>query len=865
MVAAIIASLFVFIGFCAPLGWVFWILKPKEGRGRAFAILLWGLWSVSSLLLAAVLAAAFSVATVMGGIAWLCLSAVVCYVGCRLAPEPPPPEEKPEAQATDEWLKVEPSAAVRKALTEGGIGGRLLLALPSDISGAVFGERMLIATDEHLAALTIKDGKGAHAGDGDGAVTLDFSVSLTDITGVKAEGLVGGGAFEVAIRGAPREILRYSNAHTRDYAQFAKKLNDYLKARDSKIGPCDVEPGKTEPPKLSFVDVDRGSDRTCPGCGGPLPEGSSVCPRCLKKMKVIRRLLALSAPHKGKIIVLASLMLMGTATSLLPPYLIKVMVDDVLLVPGREPLLLAIVLGMVMVRAVGVVLETVRGKLSVWVGARITLEVRAKCFHHLQTLSLSYFDKQKVGGLMSRLDRDTRSLQNFLVDGAQFTIINSLTLVGISVIMFALNWWLALIVFLPAPFVIIGWAFFMKRLHRLFGRLWQRFQRFGAFLNDTLTGVRVVKAFGQEQREVMRFDTESQNLMDASVAAESTWWTIMPSMNFLMQSGGLLIWFFGGRQVMSGEVKLGVLMAFLGYIGMFYGPLSIVTRLNHWIAHSLTAAERIFEVLDTEPEIIDSSEATPMPEIEGEVEMKSVSFSYDKIKPVLKNVSIKVKPGEMIGLVGRSGAGKSTTINLICRLYDVDEGEIAVDGLDVKRIRISDLRSQVGVVLQETFLFSGTIAENIAYARADAAQEEIMQASLAANAHDFIMKRPDGYETQVGEGGKGLSGGEKQRISIARAILHNPRILILDEATSAVDTETERQIQEALARLVMGRTTFAIAHRLSTLRNANRLLVLKDGELAELGTHEELMEKDGTYAKLVGMQTEMNRIMAVKG
>jgi len=307
-------------------------------------------------------------------------------------------------------------------------------------------------------------------------------------------------------------------------------------------------------------------------------------------------------------------------------------------------------------------------------------------------------------------------------------------------------------------------------------------------------------------------------------------------------------------------------MAFMNYMWMFYVPIQSIAHENNWVQRALTAAGRIFEILDSEPEAYEAPDAVPMPDVKGDVEFRNVTFGYDKHKPVLKDVSLDVQAGEMIGLVGHSGAGKSTTINLICRFYNVQEGQILIDGVDIRKIRLSDLRRQIGVVPQETYLFHGTIAENIAYGKRDATKEDIIRAARAANIHDVIMRFPDGYDTQVGERGALLSGGERQRISIARSILHNPKILILDEATSSVDTETERQIQEALDRLIRQRTTFAIAHRLSTLRNSSRLVVLEKGKVVEVGTHEELVQKpDGIYRKLVDIQTELSQIKVVDG
>jgi ATP-binding cassette subfamily B protein len=322
----------------------------------------------------------------------------------------------------------------------------------------------------------------------------------------------------------------------------------------------------------------------------------------------------------------------------------------------------------------------------------------------------------------------------------------------------------------------------------------------------------------------------------------------------------------GGRRVIGGDgMTLGLLMTFIAYLGMFYGPMQFLSRVADWLARALASAERIFEILDSEPDVREAAEAVAIPRIAGRIAFENVTFGYDAHKPVLKGVSFDVAEGEMIGLVGHSGAGKSTTINLVCRFYDVQDGAIRVDGIDIRQIAQSDLRSQLGVVLQETFLFNDSILENIRYARPEADREDVIAAAIAANAHDFIVRKPDGYDAVVGERGAALSGGERQRIAIARAILHNPRVLILDEATSSVDTDTEKQIQDAIARLIRGRTTLAIAHRLSTLRHANRLIVLKNGKIEEMGSHDELMEKKGEFHRLVQMQSELSRITAVQG
>lgn len=402
-------------------------------------------------------------------------------------------------------------------------------------------------------------------------------------------------------------------------------------------------------------------------------------------------------------------------------------------------------------------------------------------------------------------------------------------------------------------------------MHRLWPRWWHLRGLLNSAIHDNLSGIRVVKAFASEDREIERFHPISSELSRAGIRTEQTWLTMFSVLTFTTGLGAIIVWSVGGMEVLRGTLTLGTLLTFIAFLSIFYGPLQFANRFSEWLGRALAAADRVFEILDSSPSVPEAADPVPIGGIDGHVEFKNVTFGYDLHNPVLKNLSLTVKPGEMIGLVGHSGAGKSTTINVLCRLYDVNEGQICIDGIDVRKIRQKELRSQIGLVMQDTFLFNGTIAENISYSKSGATREEIIEAAKAANAHDFISAKPDGYDTIVGERGNTLSGGERQRISIARAILHNPRILVLDEATSAVDTDSEKQIQDAIARLTKGRTTFAIAHRLSTLRYADRLVVIKEGEIQEVGTHDELLEKKGEFHRLVEMQQEMSRIKAVGG
>ncbi len=455
-------------------------------------------------------------------------------------------------------------------------------------------------------------------------------------------------------------------------------------------------------------------------------------------------------------------------------------------------------------------------------------------------------------------------LQEFLVDGLQYMIINVLTIIGIVGFLFSMSVKITLLILLPVPFIAI-WSFlFWRYMRNIFNKYGQRWSQLGSRLNESLNGIRVVKAFAQEEREIAAFDKRNDELGDISRRSARNWLIMWSTMELVTGAGILIVWYFGGGEVLGERLTVGTLLAIYSYMWMVYGPLEWMAQVNSWMTRAFAGAERIFEVIDAPPESYEDPDALAMPDVDGRVHFDGVTFGYDKSKPVLHEIQLDVAPGEMIGLVGRSGVGKTTTVNLVARFYDVDRGALKIDGTDIRRIRLADLRRQIGIVPQDPVLFTGTIAENISYGRPGASLPEIMDAARAANAHGFIMAKPDGYDTRVGERGAGLSGGERQRIAIARSVLHDPKILILDEATSSVDVQTEKQIQESIARLVKGRTTFAIAHRLSTLRNADRLVVLDAGRVVEMGTHEELMERGGHFAELVELQRAVAEIIAVK-
>ncbi len=750
-----------------------------------------------------------------------------------------------------------PLAALLKPELESG--AILAVAATDLLPDGAFGEEWLVLTADRLRVFSAP-GTTDHS-----ATTPRLDLQTVDLERPQIEALIGGGALMAEVKGALLEVLRFSNTHQRKFGRLGKYLADadaYRKA---------VAQNKTPLPDPAVLAEDTEERKRCPTCHLLLPEGTRVCPACLNKGKVVLRLAGYLKPYWRQMLTVWTMMGLGLALSLVPPYLTRPLMDRVLVpttdaaapMPERLHLLGWIVLALLVSQLVGQGVNIVRSRTLIILGSRLSHDMRLQLYSHLQFLSLRYFEKRPVGALITRVTQDTQSLESVLVDGMQYFVVNVLSLLGIGAVLFVMNWRLALLVLLPVPVVIILSRVFWMHIISLWNRFWHTRSRLTASVSDSLSGTRVVKAFAREQGEIERFRGHSQAVLDADTAAEQTWATFFPLLWFIASTGSLMVWYVGGRQVLGGSMTLGTLMTFLAYLGMFYGPLQFLSRIADYLARSLTSAERVFEIIDSDNDVIEDSEAIPLPAIQGHVEFSGVTFGYEAHKPVLKNVTFDIKPGEMIGLVGHSGAGKSTTISLICRFYDVNQGAIRIDGVDIRKIRQNDLRSQIGVVLQDTFLFNGTIAENIGYAKPGASRDELMAAAKTANAHDFIISKTDGYDTKVGERGQSLSGGERQRIAIARAILHNPRILILDEATASVDSDTEKQIQEAITRMIKGRTTFAIAHRLSTLRNANRLVVLKNGEVAEMGTHQELLDQKGEFYRLVQVQRETSDVMAV--
>jgi ATP-binding cassette subfamily B protein len=725
--------------------------------------------------------------------------------------------------------------SVYDELDRRGLNGiPVLLSTTTDLTLTGLPRReWIVATRENVAAVS----------DGD-TPTIEAYVPVRDVAEFRTQGAIGSGFLQAYVDDHWVDLARFSNASAERFHHVARHLETIRET-----GALEID--DSMPPTVTH----------CEKCGQRLPTAGEACPRCIPRKAILARLLSMLYPYRWAAAGMCGLMLVAVAMELAPPMLQRYLVDHILKdgdaapdAPGLMAALFSVVAALAAARLLLSIVNFIKGRMATRVGVALTYDLRAKLVEKLHALGLGYYDKHQVGALTSRVAYDSEVLQSLLQQTTGGFLLQIVQVFAVGIMLFTLNPKLAVLTLIPAPLVFIGSWFFWKRVHPRHYRLWDSSSKQAGMLTGMLSGIRVVKAFAQEDREFERFNRASGTLRDARKRVDDSTAAFSSSMQLIFSVGGLIVWYVGGRDVLAGTMTLGSLMAFLAYLAMFYTPLATLSQFTTWFTNFLTGSHRVFELLDTPVESTDVAQPVNLPKVRGRIEFENVTFGYERHQPVLRGINFAIAPGETIGIVGRSGSGKTTLVNLLCRFYDVNEGRVLVDGVDVRQLAAKQLREQVGVVLQEPFLFRGTIWHNLVYGMPTSTPEQAITAAKAAQAHEFILHSPLGYDTWLGERGAGLSGGERQRLSIARAILYDPPILILDEATSNIDAESEQAIQQALRALTRGRTTIAIAHRLSTLRDANRILVFDRGELIEQGSHAALMEQEGEYAKLVHLQ-----------
>ena len=602
----------------------------------------------------------------------------------------------------------------------------------------------------------------------------------------------------------------------------------------------------------------------CPKCGRTLSSPGATCIHCASKKKVVAKLGKYLIPEIKQLVFSILLAVTSTSLSLIPPMLTKSLVDDIL--PNRNAEKLTYVaIGLVALHIMTHLIGAVRGTVLRKAGDRIILNLRNDVFEKAQYLPMRFYDKTSTGAVINRISGDSNTLLGFMLRITQEVVVEFFKMIGIIVVMLIMNPRLTLLSLIPVPLVVIGARIFGKKIRPFYLRIWRRWTAVASVLTDTIPGIRVVKSFTNEEGAAKRFKKENQEWYNTDASAAAILNAFPAIVNTLISIGSVMIWVFGGRMVINGSAELtpGLLVSFISYASMFYGPVNFFANLYDSYQSALASSERILDILDAEPEH-DFGKGHVLPGIKGKIEFKNVSFSFDRTKKTLKNINLTINPGDIVGIVGTTGSGKSTLINLFMRYYDHYDGEIYVDGVNIKDIDMQYYRGQIGFVQQEPLMFHDTIFNNIAYGIENCPVERVLQAADVANAHEFIVRQPDGYDAVLGERGVGLSGGERQRVSRARAVLKNPSILVFDEATASVDSETEHLIQEAIERLISGRTTIMIAHRLSTLSKANKIVVVDNGEIIECGSPEELLAAKGKYYRLVEIQSMSDKLTRAK-
>lgn len=755
-----------------------------------------------------------------------------------------------------------PSAVSQYFAYEGISESDVLVALRSDLRAD--GSRgdcfiMLLKDRFAVAEGIIVFSSAGRTALGDAVRSEEFKVSrfevfdLSDVDEPKAEQLISTGRVVSDISGEAKLLFNFSSACKHGAAVFCRAVSELKK--DGKLD-------------LSTYEDENYEKHVCPKCGRRYPdEELKICPNCMDKARLVKRLATLFFRYKRSIAMVLLAFGLIAALGVVTPYISnEKLYDDVLgNADSTAADVLRIVLLIVGVRVASLCVNLLSGAISSTVAANVTYDLKKMIFNTISNLSLGFFTNRQTGGLMTQVNSDSLTLYWFFCDGFPYLVLNIVQLAVIIGVMLSQNLVLALYTFVTIPLFFLAFKFIFNVFDKLHAKSYSKRRSFNSLVSDVLNGMRVVKSFSREDEELRRFGKRNSDLAEARNEIQTFSARVFPFLHYLLRIGSYVVWGIGGWQVMNatGDMSYGRLMAFIGYFSLIYGPIEQLADVSNWWSETLNAIQRLFEIRDAQPEVREAANPVTPAECKGEVEFRNVTFSYVENRKVIDDVSFDIPAGTTLGIVGQTGAGKSTLANLLTRLYDVKTGGVYIDGVNIKDLPFSYLRENIAIVSQETYLFRGSILENIRYACPDATKEEVIAAAKTASAHDFIVKYPDGYDTEIGFGKKDLSGGEKQRISIARALLRNPKILILDEATAAMDTQTERNIQAALDRLTKNRTTVIIAHRLSTLRDADKLIAIENGKVAESGTAAELLKQKGVYYKLYKLQAEALKTVGI--
>ncbi len=748
-----------------------------------------------------------------------------------------------------------PDTVFRYFEHEGIVLSDVLLSLRSDILlDGTRGDCFILVMKDRFAVaegflVFSSDGRNA---DGGSIRNESFSVTrfevipISEIGDPTAEQLISTGRVTAEFGGESRLIYNFSSTFKHSASVFCRAVADLKKNGDLD--------------ESVYSDEDY-KKHACPKCARRYPdEELKICPHCMDKARLIKRLATLFFRYKRSIILVLLSFAMIAALGVITPYVSNELLYDEVLgnADSTSVDVLKIILLIIGVRVCMLFVNLISNAISATVAADVTYDLKKMIFNTISNLSLGFFTNRQTGGLMTQVNRDSTTLYWFFCDGFPFLVLNIIQLTVIVCVMFTQNFVLALYTFITIPIFFGTFRLLHNAYDKFYAKAYSKGRSFNSLVSDVLNGMRVVKSFSREDEEVRRFGKINVDVAEARNDIQVFTSRVFPFLNYLLRIGSYVVWGIGGWQVMNatGGMSYGRLMAFIGYFALIFGPIEMLADVSNWWSETLNALQRLFEIRDAQPEVRESATPVTPEKCDGSVEFKNVSFSYVENRKVIDDVSFSIPAGTTLGIVGQTGAGKSTLANLLTRLYDVKEGGIYIDGVNIKDLPFEYLRENIAIVSQETYLFRGSILDNIRYASPNASKEDVIAAAKTASAHDFIVKYPDGYNTEIGFGKKELSGGERQRISIARAILRNPKILILDEATAAMDTQTERSIQESLDRLTKNRTTIIIAHRLSTLRDADKLVAIENGRVAESGTAVELLKQKGVYYKLYKLQAE---------